>query len=281
MRNIRLGGTGNWGADGAQWGMHPSEPFAVADQPSSRPPRLPGRVVLRATADDAFDAVLADVFMQAMGCIGAFGDFHFAVSPSTSLETPLRRMLFDLSLRAFPWHKTRLWLANEIAVPEADESRRGAALNDLLGTHSGIPQEQVHLIEGWREDADAAYEKQLRDVLGWREKGHDRLDAVLVAMGADGSIAGLSPGSEAMAAADRLVVREHREGGPDEIAMSLRLLNASRVVAVVATGKEVQPMLRTIAALHREGTAASSPIPAARLAPSGGELRWYVDQESL
>lgn len=258
-----------------------SNPFEVVPRSSVRPPRLPGRVVMRATADDAYDAVLADLFMQAMSCIGVFGDFHFAVSPSPALDIPLRRMLFDLSLRSFPWQKTRLWLVNEMALPQADESRRGVALNDLLGTQSGIPEEQVHLIEGWREDADAAYERVLRDVLGWREKGHDRLDAVLVAIDPNGSIAGILPGSPVLSTLDRLVVRDAEAGRVPEVSMSLPLLNASRVVTVVATGREVQPMLRKIAALHREGTASSSEIPAARLSPSGGELRWYLDQESL
>lgn len=264
---------------GAQWDMHPPLPFASDDEKKVRPPRLPGRVVLRPTADDAYDALLADVFMQAMGCISAFGDFHFAISVTPTVEPILRRMLFDLSLRAFPWQKTRLWLADEIVVPEADESRRGLALHELLGTQSGIPEEQVHLIQSWKPDADIAYETQLRDVLGWREKGHDRLDAVLGSIGEDGSFAGLRPGAKALAAKDQLVVRE--EGSPEEIAMSLPMLNAARVVAVVATGKSVQPSLRRIEAESRAGTASQSEIPAARLAPSGGELRWYLDQESL
>ena len=234
---------------------------------------------MRPTADDAIDAVLADIFMQAMGCISAFGDFHFAVSVTGAVEPVLRRMLFDLSLRAFPWHKTRLWLTDEIAVPEADPSRRGIALRDLLVTQSGIPEEQVHLIEGWRPDADAAYERTLGEVLGWREKGHDRLDAVLVSMDEMGAVAGLRHGSAALTTTDRLVVAQR--GAPDEIAMSLALLNASRVVVVLATGKGVQPTLRRIEAGHRAGTLNTGEIPAGRLMPIGGELRWYVDEESM
>jgi 6-phosphogluconolactonase/glucosamine-6-phosphate isomerase/deaminase len=184
-----------------------------------------------------------------------------------------------LSLRNFPWNKTRLWLTDEIAAPEADESRRGLALRELLVTQSGIPEEQVHLIEGWRPDADAAYEGTLREVLGWREKGHDRLDAVLVSMDEHGGVAGLSQGSAALLAADRLVVRQ--PGTPDEILMTLTLLNASRVVAVVATGKHLQPTLKRLETEHRAGAASTGSVPAGRLLPTGGELRWYVDEESL
>jgi 6-phosphogluconolactonase/glucosamine-6-phosphate isomerase/deaminase len=256
--------------------MPPQEPYELVGASTKRPPRLPGRVVLRPTPDDAIDAVLADIFMQAMGCISAFGDFHFAVSVTPAIEPVLRRMLFDLSLRSFPWHKTVLWLTDELALSESDENRRGLALRDLLVTQSGIPLEQVHLIQAWSPDADAAYESTLREVLGWREKGHDRLDAVLATIDEAGSIAGLRPGSPGLSTADRLVVREL--GSPDVIAMSLNLLNASRVVTVLATGKSLQPILKQIASDHRLG---GSPVPAGNLSPSGGELRWYLDEESL
>lgn len=245
-----------------------------------KPPRLPGRVILRDTADDAIDAVLADIFMQAMSCVGAFGDFQFAVSVTPAVEPVLRRMLFDLSLRAFPWHKTRLWLADEAALAEGDPELRGVSLREYIVDQSGIPEEQVHLIEAWKPDAAEAYERTLREVLGWREKGHDRLDAVLCSIDESGAVAGARAGSAALVAMDTLVVRESKAGGVDEVAMSLEFLNASRMVAVLATGKAVKPVLLEIEAAHRAGKAADCAVPAGRLSPKGGELRWYLDAES-
>lgn len=252
------------------------EPYELVGASPKRPPRLPGRVILRPTQDDAIDAVLADIFMQAMSCIGAFGDFHFAVSITPAIEPMLRRMLFDLSLRTFPWNKTVLWLTDELALPESDESRRSIDLRDLLVTQSGIPEEQVHLIDGWLPEADTAYEATIKEVLGWREKGHDRLDAVLAVLDENGSIAGLRPGSAGLTVPDRLVVRD--PGTPDTIAMSLALLNASRVVTIMATGKALQPILKQIESDQRKG---HSDVPAGMLSPKGGELRWYLDEESL
>jgi len=261
-------------------GMHPPLPFASDETPAVRPPRLPGRVILRDTADDAIDAVLADIFMQAMSCVGAFGDFQFAVSVTPAVEPVLRRMLFDLSLRTFPWHKTRLWLTDEVALPEADPARRGVSLREYMVDQSGIPEEQVHLIEAWKPDAAEAYERTLREVLGWREKGHDRLDAVLCSIDDAGAVASGWTGSASLAAKDTLVVRDRSAGGVDEVKMSLEFLNASRMVAVLATGRPVKPALLEIESAHRAGAAAGCKVPAGKLSPKGGELRWYLDAES-
>lgn len=260
--------------------MHEPLPFASDETPAVRPPRLPGRVILRDTADDAIDAVLADLFMQAMSCVGAFGDFQFAVSVTPAVEPVLRRMLFDLSLRAFPWQKTRLWLTDEVSLPESDQSRRGVTLREYLIDQSGIPEEQVHVIEAWRPDAAEAYERTLREVLGWREKGHDRLDAVLCSIDDHGSVAGAWKGSASLTAKDSLVVRDRTPSQLDEVKMSLEFLNASRMVAVLATGREVKPALLAIESAHRAGAAAECGVPAGKLSPKGGELRWYLDSES-
>lgn len=261
-------------------GMYPPLPFASDDTPVVRPPRLPGRVIMRGTSDDAIDAVLADIFMQAMSCVGAFGDFQFAVSVTPAVEPVLRRMLFDLSLRAFPWQKTRLWLTDELALPESDPSRRGVSLREYIVEQSGIPEEQVHVIEAWKPDASEAYERTLREVLGWREKGHDRLDAVLCSIDDTGAVASGWTGSASLVAKDTLVVRDRSTGGVDEVKMSLEFLNASRMLAVLATGRSVKPALLEIESAHRAGAAAGCNAPAGRLSPKGGELRWYLDAES-
>lgn len=240
------------------------------------PPRLPGVVISRTDADAAIDSALADLFMQANGCIGAFGSFHLAVCASGGAEPVLRRLMFDPALRSFPWRRTRLWLTDELAVPEEDERRRGRTLHDLIVTQSDLPESQFHEIPAWREDATRAYEGLIQEHLGWREKGHDRLDAVLLVMEESGAVAGLSRGSAALGRREPLVVREERSPGPDAVTMGLRLLNASRMISVVAVGPASQPMLRALEATRGE----PDELPWSHLSPVGGELRWYVDEES-
>ncbi len=249
-----------------------SEPFELVPIRVARKPRLPGAVVLREQADDLIDALLAELFIHARSCVRAFGDFHLAISPSPAVEPFLRRLMYDLNYREFPWLRTRLWLVDDFVVPAADPRSRRTLLHELLVDLSGIPPEQSHAMEADAADAAAAYESKLREHLGWREKGHDRLDFVMLALTTKGEVAGYPRGSAPIATREGLVEKlEGVPGEPDRVSMSMRLINASRMVAVVASGAEVRPVLGVL-----EGGSAHE-LPASRLAPVGGDLRWFVD----
>ncbi len=264
-----------------------AEPFELVPIRVARRPRLPGAVVLREQPDDLIDALLAELFIHARSCVRAFGDFHLAISPSPAVEPFLRRLMYDLNYREFPWLRTRLWLVDDLAVPADDPRSRRTLLHDLLVDLSGIPPEQSHAMEADAEDAAAAYQARLREHLGWREKGHDRLDFVLLALSPLGEVAGHTRGS-ARPGADGAGVEAHPgglverlpagPGEPDRVTMSMRLINASRMVAVVASGAELRPVLGAMEQARGPGASVSrDDLPAMRLAPVGGDLRWFVD----
>ena len=271
----RFGPSGSRGVALGLWVGHnagmSSEPFELVPIRVARRPRLPGAVVLREHADDLIDALLAELFIHARSCVRAFGDFHLAISPSPAVEPFLRRLMYDLNYREFPWLRTRLWLVDDYVVPASDPRSRRTLLHDLLVDLSGIPPEQSHAMEADAEDASAAYEARLREHLGWREKGHDRLDFVMLALSPQGGVAGYPRGVQTTRS-QGLVERVSGAGGePDRVSMSMRLINASRMVAVVASGVELRPVLGVM-----EGSGAQE-LPASRLAPVGGDLRWFVD----
>jgi 6-phosphogluconolactonase/glucosamine-6-phosphate isomerase/deaminase len=263
-----------------------AEPFELVPIRVARRPRLPGAVVLREQADDLIDALLAELFIHARSCVRAFGDFHLAISPSPAVEPFLRRLMYDLNYREFPWVRTRLWLVDDLAVGGEDPRSRRTLLHDLLVELSGIPPEQSHAMEADAEEGASAYEARLREHLGWREKGHDRLDFVMLALTPRGEVAGYrrgtgagggTEGSGGVAHEGPLVERvEGAPGEPDRVTMSMRLINASRMVAVVAAGAEVRPVLGELERSRGSG-ALREELPATRLAPVGGDLRWFVD----
>lgn len=235
-------------------------------------PRLPGHVLVRADEDGAIDALAADLFIHAQNCTRAFGDFHLGVSVTPASEPLLRRMMYDPAVRGFPWSRTRLWLTDERSTDP--ESSRGVALSELWGTHSGIPADQVHTVSEVSEGGAAAYAADLRQVLGWRERGHDRIDAVVMTLGADGGVAGLGPG--APAAGDDLVRFDPAEGSP-RVTMTMHLINAARFVAILACGPGVREAIAGVIRARRVG---GTGPPAASLAPLGGDLRWYLDRDA-
>jgi 6-phosphogluconolactonase len=271
----------------------PVEVYQVAPRPAM--PVLPGTVIVREDADTVVDAVAADLLIQAHNCVRAFGDFHLALSGGSTPVTLYQRLMIDPAYRELPWARTHLWIVDERRVPFDDERSNYKMIAEIIGDHSGIPAEQVHPIFAMADDADVQYELSLRDVLGWREKGHDRLDFVLLGMGADAHTASLFPHSPAlMESLDAIRARPKSEAPkgalvrinagpkvtpPDRVTMTLPLINASRFIGVLVTGKGKRETVgRVESRVGEPGAAADLPILGVR--PLGGELRWYLDYEA-
>ena len=278
----------------------PQGPLAEAYELVQRPvaPLLPGTVVVRPDADTIVDAVAADLLIQAHNCVRAFGDFNLALSGGTTPVALYQRLMIDPAYRELPWNRTHLWIVDERRVPFDDDRSNYKMIAEILGDHSGIPPEQVHPIFAMADDADALYTQALRDVLGWREKGHDRLDFVLLGMGADAHTASLFPHSPALLEsleAIRPVPKGGKLGGrelplvrinsgptvtpPDRVTMMLPLINASRFIGILATGKGKAATLRKVAARVGDSSAPAD-LPILGVRPLGGELRWYLDYEA-
>ncbi len=252
--------------------------YEIADPaPLPSRPDLPGTVVLRATADEAIDAAAADLMIHAVNCARSFGDFHVAVATGPGAEPLLRRLMYDPACRELPWQRVHLWLLDELFDPSPGAERRAADFRELVVIPSGIPENQVHEIDPTLSEPDAAYEARIREHLGWREKGHDRLDYVLIGADADGPwpTGSARPGRESQ----RLVAVLEESGSPRRISMTRRLVAASRFVGVMALGERARPFLRSAAA--RDATRLHPDDPRRllldRTPPVGGELRWYMD----
>jgi 6-phosphogluconolactonase len=248
----------------------------VEPEPDMPAPALPGSVVARRTVDELHDAIAADLMVQALNCVREFGDFHLALSGGRTPFPLYELLMYDPRYRAIPWRRTHLWIVDERAVPFDSPDSNFGRIKEVIGDHSDIPPQQVHpMLAALPECADR-YERELRETLGWRPKGHDRLDFVLLGMGADGHTASLFPGSPALDAADRLAVDvpapTTAKPAVPRCTLTLRTLNASRFLAAFVMGADKAPALARIAA-----GAAPSEVPAAGLRPAAGELRWYLD----
>ncbi|HMN42345.1 MAG TPA: 6-phosphogluconolactonase [Phycisphaerales bacterium] len=272
----------------------PAAPHTENYELSPRPPtpKLPGNVALREDVDALVDAVAADLYVQAQNCVRTFGDFQLALSGGSTPVALYQRLMIDPALREFPWTRTHLWIVDERRVPFDDDRSNYKMINEIIGEHSGIPPEQVHPILATADDADARYTQALREVLGWREKGHDRLDYTLLGMGNDAHTASLFPHSPALM--ESLEAMRPRSPGdpidlplvrinsgptvtpPDRVTMMLPLINASRFIGVLVTGSGKRETVRAVAARASDPTAPAD-LPILGVRALGGELRWYLD----
>lgn len=241
-------------------------------------PRLPGHVVLVDTADEALDAIGTDMLMQAKACIRQFGDFHLALSGGGTPMPLYERLMIDPRFRDFPWRRTHLWIVDERCVPFDHEKSNYRQIREIIVDHADIPPSQVHPMLAYESDADVRYEAELREILGWREKGHDRLDFVLIGMGDEGHTASIFPHSAAQSVHDRLVCfnRGPTVVPPDRLTMTYTLLNGARLVGALVLGAKKASMINRIAT----GADLASEIPIKGVSPIGGELRWYLDADA-
>ena len=241
-------------------------------------PPLPGEVVVAENADRLIDLVTAEMVVQAKGCIRQLGDFQLALSGIASLGPLYERLMYDPDCRELPWVRTHLWLVEEGAVPFDDERSSFRVINETIVDHSGIPRQQVHPIPALAETADDDYESQLREVLQWRLPGEARLDFVLLEMGEDGHTAGLYPFSEALNETERLVraVNVPAANPPERITMTLPLIRAARVIAVIVRGSEKAATLERVSRGHES----LEELPIKGVRPVNGQLKWFLDAEA-
>ena len=231
--------------------MYEPEPL----NPAPAPPPVTGTPVIREFDEDLVGALADDLFNQSLACVRTFGSFHLAVSGDARMERVLRRLLIDPIYRPMPWRLTHLWVADSGPDGEASD-----LLRDMLGDHADIPAGQFHAPEpGERASAAAAYLEELRESLGWRERGHDRLDGVLLCLGNDGSVTMNGPSTWQ----GDLV--EHGDGG---VSLAGEMINGARLV-MVDVGDAHDGIARVV-----DGSGAG-----ARLRPIGGEVRWYLSHD--
>jgi 6-phosphogluconolactonase len=251
-------------------------PYELAPEPQK--PKLPGSVVVKATVEELIEAVAADIVAHSIDAVRRHGNFHFALSGGSTPFPLYRHLMIDPDCRSMPWGNIHLWVVDERRVPFDHEKSNWRQIDEILVQHSGMPVEHAHPMMVMQDDADVAYEKELRDALRWRDPGQDRLDFAILGMGDDGHTASLFPNSPALKDDGRWVLINSgpKVTPPDRVTMTYSLLNAAKFVAVLCVGPKKKEMIANVVA----GKHAPHDLPILGIdpRPAGGHLRWYLDE---
>ncbi len=239
-----------------------ADPYDIEPDPIK--PDLPGEVRVCVGVEEIVDAVAADLFVQANACVREFGDFHLAIAGGAMIEQLFLRLMVDPIYRGLPWTRTQLWVA---AASADDTTQSGATIIDeVLRHHAGIPLTQIHTTDADAPDAHASYEREILETLGWREKGHDRLDFVVLGVNDEEPAFGKSEDL----AGGRVVSKYLTAGGAGRVSMTPWFVSGSRFVALLASGEDCKSIIR--AATNGEGFLVD---------PVGGIAKWYLDLASI
>jgi 6-phosphogluconolactonase/glucosamine-6-phosphate isomerase/deaminase len=225
-------------------------------------PALPGAVIAAPTFDEVIDHVAADLVAQAEACVRQFGDFHLALCGGQTPQPLYQRLMYDPRYRMLPWRRTHLWFVEERCVPFDSPHSNYREISETIGDHSDIPPDQFHPIFAESPTADTDYEAQIREALEWREKGHDRMDFVLLALDEQ-----------------KRWLRKVRcvDAEPSErVTMTLPFINSARVVAILANGGAKAEAIQRLA----RGGDSPQRLPVRGVQPIAGELIWYLDADA-
>lgn len=244
----------------------PGDSGVYALEPRPSPPPLPGDIIQKSTADAALDALATDLVHQALACTRKFGDFHLALSGGAEFDSLFLRLMIDPAHRALPWERTHLWIVEEARVGFDDSRSAFRQVRESIVEHTDLSPARTHPIHATEPDAEAIYERELKEALAWREKGHDRLDFVLL------RLAGVRLAAQRDDPGSAVEVSRPGAKGSERVGLSLAMINASRFIAAPAVGKAAGPSLAALARRHSQRGMG--------LAPLAGALRWYLDDEA-
>jgi 6-phosphogluconolactonase len=214
----------------------------------------------------------------AASAVGKKGSFNVALAGGSTPKALYGLLVDDPTLRSqLPWDKIHLFFGDErhVAPDQPDSNFRMAT--EAMISKSPLKSEQVTRIKGEYADADAAaleYEKALREYFKLKDGEYPRFDLVLAGMGNEGHTLSLFPGTKALHADGRLVVRNWiGKLSTDRITLTAPAASNAAQIMFMVTGADKAPALKSVL----EGPFEPEQLPAQLLQPKNGKLLWLVD----
>lgn len=222
----------------------------------------------------------AEEFVKlAQSAVSRSGSFTVALSGGSTPKLLYSLLSTDLALRAtLPWDKMQLFFGDERHVgPDDDQSNFKMASESMI-KKSALKPEQVHRMKGEYPDVDRAakeYEQDLRAHFRLKDAELPRFDLVLAGMGDEGHTLSLFPGTKALHAEGRTVVRNWvGKLYTERITLTAPAANNAEMILFLVAGKEKALALKAVL----EGPYEPEQLPAQLLQPTNGKLLWLVDE---
>ncbi len=231
---------------------------------------FPDRAALLHAAADEFATVLRTAVAERGRCLVALS----GGSTPQGLFKLLARPPYSEGL---PWEKLIVLWGDERAVgPESSDANFWMARNLLLD-HVSVTEENIYRIPGelLPVEAVSSYTETLA-ALSREPRSWPRLDFALMGMGKDGHTASLFPGLIPEAEAHSPVIAtvgQYEDRHPQRISLTPLVFNDARVVLFLAVG---EAKAKTLSAIL-EGPEMLAELPAQRIQPTAGVLKWFVD----
>ena len=225
---------------------------------------------------NAVAAATADRLIAAgQAAIADHGRFFLTLTGGSTPQIVCPLLVVPPRVLQLDWTKVDFFFGDERAVPARHpDSNYNLLRETLLNYLPSVGPGQIHRMIGEATDLDAAaraYQALLNRIVPKGTSGLPAFDFVWLGMGPDGHTASLFPGTDALAERERLVVPNWvPQLDAWRLTLTYPVLNAARMVNVVATGEEKAWAVRAV----RDGT--DAPPPAGLV--DAEQTVWLVDQ---
>lgn len=206
--------------------------------------------------------------------LAANGTFRVSLSGGSTPKTLYTLLASDEFRGPFPWTRVEWYWGDERFVPHDHPESNYRMTRDAMLAKAPVPPENVHPVpaDGTPEEAALRYERALQSAYGDAVLNPARplFDITLLGLGSDGHTASLLPGEPVLQERTRWVAAVSHGRPEIRITMTYPVIESSRRVAFLVTGKDKAAIFSAI-------RAGGSQVPAARVRPVG-ELFWFVDR---
>lgn len=231
-------------------------------------------------SEQALFHAAAEMLVAAAGeAIAARGFFSVALSGGSTPKSLYQLLATAPYAGRIAWDKVEWFFGDERSVgPDDPESNYRMAREAML-TKLPIDAARVHRIRGESDkpaEAAADYAAELGKALAAGDASKPpMIDLVLLGMGNDGHTASLFPFTAALHEQMKWVVpNEVPQLNTRRYTLTAPVLNAARCVLFLITGVGKAKVLQEVL----NGPHEPERLPSQLIAPSGGELLWYVDK---
>jgi 6-phosphogluconolactonase len=222
----------------------------------------------------------ADEFLKSVNeAVAEKGSFTIALAGGSTPKALYSLLTEDPAYSSkIPWNQIRFFFGDERhAPPDSPESNFHMA-NQTLFSKGLVKPEQITRIRGEYDDTEKAaleYEQALRAYFKLRDGEYPRFDLVLLGMGEEGHTLSLFPGTKALHATNRIVVRNWvGKLYTERITLTVPAANQAKRVMFSVTREDKALALKAVL----EGPYEPEQLPAQFIQPVNGSLLWLVDQ---
>jgi len=222
----------------------------------------------------------ADVFLKCVNdAVARKNSFTVALAGGSTPKAMYSLLSEDPAYKSkIPWGKLHFFFGDERhAPPDSDESNFHMASQTLFRDGLVKPG-QVTRIRGEYDDTEKAaleYEQALRAYFKLKVGEYPRFDLVLFGMGEEGHTLSLFPGTRALHATNRIVVRNWvGKLFTERITLTPAAANQTDFAMFCVTRADKALALKAVL----EGPYEPEQLPAQLIQPVNGKLLWLVDQ---